>query len=82
MKISDFIFQYTPANMMRTDSLCRVRLFVNAEKLSAVNTAPQVSLTLSRILKNSLLKEDTYPKTRYSLHMMRTRYRDMDRLIS
>ena len=38
MKISDFIFQYTPANMMRTDSLCRVRLFVNAEKLYALIT--------------------------------------------
>ncbi len=29
MKISDFIFQFTPTNMSRTDSLCRVRIFFN-----------------------------------------------------
>ncbi len=38
MKTSDFIFQFTPANMTRTDNLCRVRLFVNKQNMYALIT--------------------------------------------
>lgn len=38
MKISDFIFQFTPTNLSQTDSLCRVRIFVNGENMYALIT--------------------------------------------
>ena len=38
MKISDFIFQFTPTNLSRTDSLCRVHIFMNAEYTYALIT--------------------------------------------
>lgn len=38
MKVSDFIFQFTPVNLSRTDSLCRVRIFANAHNTCALLT--------------------------------------------
>lgn len=38
MKVSDFIFQFTPTNLSRTDSLCRVRIFVNEKAMYALLT--------------------------------------------
>lgn len=38
MKISDFIFQFTPTNLSRTDSLCRVRIFANKNNTYALLT--------------------------------------------
>ncbi|HED5643349.1 TPA: hypothetical protein R5E59_004908 [Enterobacter cloacae] len=38
MKISDFIFQFTPTNLSRTDSLCRVRIFLKDNVMHALLT--------------------------------------------
>ncbi len=38
MKINDFIFQFTPTNLSRTDSLCRVRVFANENTIYALLT--------------------------------------------
>lgn len=38
MKINDFIFQFTPTNLSRTDSLCRVRIFLKENTMHALLT--------------------------------------------
>lgn len=38
VKISDFIFQFTPTNLSRTDSLCRVRIFLKDNIMHALLT--------------------------------------------